>query len=134
MVFHKIQYWVLCFFLLYINDLPQAVKDCDVRLYADATCISYTHKTVKTIEDKLTSDFNTLCDWLVDNKLSIHFGEESILFSPKNLRKRAEPIVIKRHDVTLKQFPTVEYLGCLLDETIWSSDGFEGFEKNKLQT
>ena len=108
-------------FLLYINDLPQAVKECDVRLYADDTCLSYTHKTVKTIEDKLNNDFNSLCDWFVDNKLSIHFGEDktkSILFSPKNLRKRAEPIVIKRHDVTLKQFSTVEYLGCLLDETL----------------
>ena len=31
-------------FLLYINDLPQAVKDCDVRLYADDTCISFTQK------------------------------------------------------------------------------------------
>ena len=54
----------------------------------------------------------------VDNKLSIHFGEDktkSIIFSPKNLRKRADGIVIKRHDVTLKQFSTVEYLGCLLD-------------------
>ena len=108
-------------FLLYINDLPQAVKDCDVRLYADDTCISYTHKTIETIENKLNSDFNTLCDWFVDNKLSIHFGEDktkSILFSPKNLRKRAEPIVIKRHDATLKQCSTVEYLGCLLDETL----------------
>ena len=108
-------------FLLYINDLPQAVTDCDIRLYADDTCISYKHRTIKTIEDKLNNDFNTLCDWFVDNKLSIHFGEEktkSILFSPKNLRKRAEPIVIKRHDVTLKQFSTVEYLGCLLDDTL----------------
>ena len=71
---------------------------------ADGTCISYTHKTVKTIEDKLNSDFNTLCDWFVDNNLSINFGEEktrSIIFSPKNLRKRADLIVIKRHDVTL---------------------------------
>ena len=78
------------------------------------------HKVVKTIEDKLNKDFNTLCDWFVDNKLSIHFGEDktkSILFSPKNLRKRAEGIVIKRYDVTLKQFSTVEYLGCLLDST-----------------
>ena len=108
-------------FLLYINDLPQSVNDCDIRLYADDTCISYTHKIVKTIEDKLNNDFNTLCDWFVDNKLSIHFGEDktkTILFSPKNLRKRAEPIVIKRHDVTLKQFSIVEYLGCLLDETL----------------
>ena len=108
-------------FLLYINDLPQAVADCDVRLYADDTCISFTHKNIPTIELKLNTDFNNLCDWFVDNKLSIHFGEDktkSILFSPKNKRIRADPIVISRHDVTLKQFPTVEYLGCLLDETL----------------
>ena len=70
---------------------------------------------------QLNKDFNTICDWFIDNKLFIHFGEDktkTILFSPKNLRKRAEPIVIKRHDVTLKQFSTVEYLGCLLDEIL----------------
>ena len=53
--------------------------------------------------------------------LTIYFGEDktkSILFSPKNQRKRADPIVIKRHNVTLKQFSTVGYLGCLLDETL----------------
>ena len=32
--------------------------------------------------------------------------------------KSADPIVIKRNEVTLKQFSTVEYLGCLLDETL----------------
>ena len=47
---------------------------------------------VKTIiEDKLNNDFNTLCDWFVDNKLSIHFGEDktkSILFSPKKIKEK----------------------------------------------
>ena len=112
-------------FLLYINDLPQAVSDCDVRLYADDTCISFTHKNISEIEAKLNSDFNNLCDWFIDNKLSIHFGEDktkSILFSPKNKRISADPIIIKRDDVTLKQFSTVEYLGCLLDETLSGRD------------
>ena len=107
-------------FLIYINDLPQSVKECIIRLYADDTCISFKHKSVKTIEDKLNKDFNSLCDWFVDNKLSIHFGEDktkTILFSPKNLSKGADRIVIKRHDVTLTQFSVVEYLGCLLDCT-----------------
>ena len=91
-------------FLLYINDLPQAVTDCDVRLYADDTCISYTNKKIPEIEVKLNKDFNSLCDWFVNNKLSIHFGEDktkSILFNPKNQSKRADPITIKRHDVTI---------------------------------
>ena len=85
-------------FLLYIIDLPQAIYDCDVRLYADDTCISFKHNNVKTIEDKLNKDFNTLCDWFLDNKLSIHFGEDNtktILFSPRNLRKNADNIIIK---------------------------------------
>ena len=56
-------------FLLYINDLPQAVTDCDVRLYADDTCISFTHKIISEIETKLNTDFSNLCDWFVDNKL-----------------------------------------------------------------
>ena len=110
MVFHKVQYPALCYFSF-------ITTTCHRQSKIDS-CISYIDKSIKTIEDKLNSDFNTLCDWFVDNKLSIHFGEDktkSILFSPKNLRKRAEPIVIKRHDVMLKQFPTVEYLGCLLD-------------------
>ena len=55
----------------------------------------YSQKYIK-IELKLNIDFNSLCDWFVDNKLSIHFGEEktkSILFSPKNKCKSADPIV-----------------------------------------
>ena len=112
-------------FLIYINDLPQAVEDCSIRLYADDTCISFTHKNVSVIEDKLNKDFNLLCDWFLDNKLSIHFGEDktkTILFSPKNLAKGADPITINRHDVSLKQFSTVEYLGCILDSTLSGED------------
>ena len=112
-------------FLLYRNDLPQAIHDCDARLYADDTCISFKHKNIKIIEEKLNSDFNNLCDWFLDNKLSIHFGEaktKSIIFSPKNLKNKADDIMIKRHDVTLKQFSIVEYLGCLLDSTLSGED------------
>ena len=61
-------------------------------------------KQVYIINDKLNQDFNTLCDWFLDNKLSIHFGEEktkTILFSPKNLSKSAEPLIVKRNDVIL---------------------------------
>ena len=112
-------------FILYINDLPQAVTDSDIRLYADDTCISFKNKHVNIINEKLYQDFNTLCDWFLDNKLSIHFGEEktkTILFSPKNLSKSAEPLIVKRNDVTLKQYSSVEYLGCLLDNTLSGED------------
>ena len=101
-------------FLIYINDLPQAVKESDIRLYADDTCISYAHKKVEYIEEKPNQDFDSLCDcFFLDNKLSIQFGEDktkTIIFSPKNLRKRARELIIKRNEISLKQNSTVEYL------------------------
>ena len=72
-------------FLLYINDLPQAVA-IDSLLYADDTCITFQHKNVTNIKRQLRIDFPGLCDWFVDNKLSVHFGQEktkSILLGTK---------------------------------------------------
>ena len=76
-------------FLLYVNDLPQAV-DCDLFLYADDTCLLFQHND---LERKLTKNFSNICDWFVDNKLSIQFGEDktkSFLFSTKNIKIKLE--------------------------------------------
>ena len=62
-------------FLLYINDLPQAVVS-DLLLCADDTCIVFQHKNEIEIERQLIRDFSSVCDWFVDNKLSKHFGQD----------------------------------------------------------
>ena len=61
------------FFLLYINDMLQAV-DCELLLYADDTCLIFQHKDIAEIELALNKNFSMLFDWFVDNKLCIHFG------------------------------------------------------------
>ena len=80
-------------FLIHVNDMSQAVF-----LYADDTCLVCQHKDINKIENQLNEDFCNISDWVVDDKLSIHFGQDktkSILFASK-----------------------VKYLGCLLDETM----------------
>ena len=72
-------------FLLYANDMSQAVSS-DLYLYADDSCLIFQHKDVNIINEPLNKDFSNLCDWFVDNKLSIHLGEDktkSIPFSTK---------------------------------------------------
>ena len=104
-------------FLLYVNDMPGSVR-CEILLYADDTCLIFQGKDTKEIERNLTTNFNALCDWFIDNKLSIHLGEEktkSILFSGKQ-RPTNDILTIKHQDITLKQYKIVTYLGCLLDE------------------
>ena len=57
----------------------------------------------------------------MDNKLSIHFGEDktkSILFSSKRKIKKANPLNIQYKDIKIKQYSKVTYLGCILDETL----------------
>ena len=107
-------------FLLYINDMPQAVN-CELPLYAGDTCLIFQHKDVKVIEKQLNGNFSSICDWFVYNKLSIHFGEDktkSILFSSKNKVKKADPLNIHYNDIKIKQYSKVTYLGCILDETL----------------
>ena len=42
-------------FLLYINDMPQAVK-CELLLYADDTCLIFQHNDIKEIEIQLNKN------------------------------------------------------------------------------
>ena len=105
-------------FLLYVNDM--ALKS-NLLLYADDSCVLYQHKYVKAIEQQLNDDFANLCDWFVDNKLSIHFGQDktkSILFSTKRKVKKGNILNIIYKNIEIKQYSKVSYLGCILDETL----------------
>ena len=62
-------------FLIYVNNMSMAVK-CNFLLYADDTYLVFQSKNVKDIEKQLNEDFANICDVFVDNKLSIHFGED----------------------------------------------------------
>ena len=107
-------------FLLYVNDMKQAV-DCNLFLYADDSCLVYQHKDVKEIERNLNKNFSDVCDWFVDNKLSIHLGEDKtkcILFGTKHRLNKVSSLDIKYGEIYIKQYHTVTYLGCLLDETL----------------
>ena len=87
-------------FLIYVNDMSQAVE-CDLYLYADDSCLLFQHKNVTEIKKQLTKDFSNICDWFVDNKLSIHFAEDktkSILFSSKHNLKLVEKFDIRYRD------------------------------------
>ena len=65
--------------------MSQAVI-CNLFLYADDTCLACQHKDINKIEKQLNKDFESICDWFVNNKLSIYFGDDktkSILFATK---------------------------------------------------
>ena len=115
----RVKSWALLF-LLYVNDMPQAVN-CALLLYADDTCRICTGKHIKTIEDQLNKDFNPLCEWFIDDKLSIHFGEEkteSILLGTIKRLKNSRNLDMQYKDIKIKQHAKVTHLGCILDSNL----------------
>ena len=59
--------------------MKQAVYS-DLSLYADDSCLLFQQENVTEIEKHLKNDFSNLCEWSLDNKLSIHFGEDKTKF------------------------------------------------------
>ena len=67
----------------------------------------------------LIKTFENICDWFVDNKSSIYFGEDktkSILFASKRRSKNVRQLNIRYNHTNIKQHSQVTYLGCVLDE------------------
>ena len=92
-------------FLIYVNDIPQAVKT-NLFLYADDSCLVFQEKYVIGIEKQLNQDFANICEWFVDNRPSIHFGKDktkSILFACKSKIKRVLKLKIKYKNIQIKQ-------------------------------
>ena len=71
------------------------------------------------MNEELTKNFSNMCDWFLDNKLSIHFGEvkiKSVLFSTKNRKRKIGTQGIQYGDAKIKQYSKVTCLGCELHE------------------
>ena len=121
-------------FLLYVNDMPHSVE-CGLFLYADDSCLVYQHKELSITEEHLNRDFVNICDWFVDNKLSINLGEDktkSILFTTKNKNKSVGNLNIKHNNINIKHYSRFTHLGCILDKTL-SSESMAFHVLNKLK-
>ena len=66
-------------FIIYANDLPQAVQHCFIQRYADDTTLSLVSKDVRVLEDGLTSDLEGVTKWVRD-KLRLNEEKTQMLY------------------------------------------------------
>jgi len=62
-------------FLLYINDLPQAVRNSTVAIFADDTSISYRSDDIHKLQEAMNKDLTTIVEWLKCNRLSLNVAK-----------------------------------------------------------
>lgn len=105
-------------FLIYVNDMPAAVK-CKVILYADDSSLLVSGRNISQIQETLTDELSNVREWLLDNRLSLHVGKsECILFGTKHKIKKAPELKVTCNGNEIQTKTTVTYLGLTLDQTL----------------
>ena len=59
-------------FLLYINDLNQAIKFCKVHHFADDTNLLCLSNSIKKMNNLFSGDLKHIVNWLNANKISLN--------------------------------------------------------------
>ena len=108
-------------FLIYINDLHQAIKFCTTRHFADDTNLLINNNSLKQIKKHLNLDLRKLCNWLRANKISLNCSKtELIIFRNPKKQINYDP-KIKINGKKLVPSQSVKYLGIILDPNLtWS--------------
>ena len=101
--------------------MKAAVK-CKLLLYADDSALLASSSDVSEIEDVLNRELESVGEWLVENRLSLHLGEtEYMLFgSNKRLAKRSG-LHITCNGNDIESGVKVTYLGVTLDQNLSGS-------------
>ena len=107
-------------FLIYINDLPQAVQDSTVSMYADDTSLCYQSHDLTRLNEAINSDLKKLDTWLQGNKLSLNLAKtHSMLISTKQkqniLKSQNKDLDRKIRENELEVVKKTKYLGVQID-------------------
>ena len=100
-------------FLIYVNDMPAAVK-CKLMLFADDSALLVSGNVASEIETVLSAELAAEQEWLF--KLSLHLGKtESILFASKGRLQKHNSIQVRCGGNDIESKKDVTNLGVTLD-------------------
>ena len=89
-------------FLIYINDLPRALKISRMSMFADDACLYHQSSDISLLSEAINKDLTYVDNWLKGNKLSINvIKTHSMLISTKlklkALKSKSESLRLKIH-------------------------------------
>ena len=82
-------------FLVYINDLKQALKFCKLHHFADDTNLIHFSKSVNRLNKYVNLDLKNLTYWLNANRISLNVKKTELVIFKHQRKKLDSPIKIK---------------------------------------
>ena len=106
-------------FLLYINDLPNITKNCQIKLFADDTVVYVSHTEPTSALNYLQDDVDLIASWCHRNMIRINVKKTKVMsFGTKQVIKGSPNPKVKLYDRIVDTVPTSKYLGVILDPSL----------------
>ena len=105
-------------FLIYINDLNQAIKFCKVHHFADDTNLLHFNKSVAKLNKLVNLDMKNLTVWLNANKISLNVDKTELVIFKHQRKKLDTEIKIKLNRKRLYPSQSVRYLCINIDQIL----------------
>ena len=101
-------------FLLYVNDMPQAVN-CMPILFADDTCLIFRAPNLASLTTIMNKEHQNLSIWFDSNKLTVNPSKSNFLIIPAKLNKPFPQTNVFLNNISIPQCISIKYLGLTID-------------------
>lgn len=106
-------------FIIYMNDLPNALTHSSSILFADDTTIHHTHQDIDILFANMNIDLHYVTEWFKANKLSLNtLKTHFVLFHSKNMEIPAHIPKVILANTEIQHVEQVVFLGLTLDSTV----------------
>ena len=113
-------------FIIYTNDLPNAIENSHCILFADDTTIYCSSNNVTTLREDIENDMASLSDWFCANKLSLNISKTNFLiFKPKCAQQVPDLEELNVGDRVIRRVRTTKFLGIHIDDGLEWGDHIE---------
>ena len=103
-------------FIIYLNDLPDALQFCQVTLNADDTVLYLASKSTVDLQSKIYADLRRICKWLPANQLTLNVKKSKFLLIGSSSRlSKVGSILISADDIPLDNVDSYMYLGIVIN-------------------
>ena len=104
-------------FILYTNDLPNALRTANCVLFADDTTIYKSSNNLCQLITDISANLARLTDWFRANKLSLNIKKTNFMVFSNN-QNDVPNINLEIDNVAIKRVDNVKFLGIMIDESL----------------
>ena len=105
-------------FIIYINDLPDALCHSKATMFADDTNLLKSSHNTSLLIKEMNEDANQLYSWFNANKLSLNISKTYFIIFSKSKNFRTSEMKIKIGNTQLERKQATMFLGMLIDSNL----------------